>query len=119
MNSQKLTLKAATKILPVAPITITRIAKSDPSFPKLEKIGRSQFIDGDAFLKWLSKNAGFVITDGDYAITGKDLQNTFDKSHTWIWQNVKSKTLPEPFYIGRNTFWMNSQIQALLQSEVA
>ena len=119
MNNQKLTLKAATTIIPVAPITITRIAKSDSTFPKLEKIGRSQFIDRQAFYKWLSKKAGYVVIDGDYAITGKDLQNTFDKSHTWIWQNVKSQTLPEPFYIGRNTFWMNSQIEALLQSEVA
>lgn len=119
MQNPKLTLKAATAIIPVAPITITRIAKSDSTFPKLEKIGRSQFIDKQAFYTWLSKKAGYLVIDGDYAITGKDLRSIFDKSSTWIWQNVKSETLPAPFYIGRNTFWLNSQIQALLKTEVA
>lgn len=119
MTNQKLTLKTVTTIIPVAPITLTRIAKCDLTFPQIEKIGRSQFIDRQALYTWLSKKADYVVIDGDYAVTGKDLQNIFDKSHTWIWQNVKAGTLPKPFYIGRNTFWMNSQIEALLQSEVA
>ena len=117
MHNKKLTLKTATTIFPVAPITLTRIAKSDSTFPAIEMIGRSKFIDRQAFYTWLSKKTGYIVTDGDYAITGKDLQNIFEKSHTWIWQNVKAGTLPKPFYIGRNTYWMNSQIEALMQSE--
>jgi len=119
MHNQKLTFKTLATILNVAPITVSRIAKSDSQFPKATKIGRSQFIDSKAFHQWLSKKSGCVVVEGDRVLTGKDLQSIFDKSHTWIWQNVKSQTLPEPFYIGRNTFWMNSQIQTLLQSEVA
>ena len=119
MNNQKLTVKSLSEILNVAPVTVTRIAKSDSQFPKLAKIGRSIFIDSDAFYKWLSKKSGCIVVEGDRVLTGKDLQGIFDKSHTWIWQNVKSGELPKPFYIGRNTFWMNSQIDALLRDEVA
>ena len=119
MNNQQLTFKSLATILNVAPITVSRIAKNDEQFPQATKIGRSQFIDSDAFYKWLSKKAGYVVVDGDYLVTGKDLQNRFNKSHTWVWQNVKAGTLPKPFYIGRNTYWMNSKIEALFVSGVA
>lgn len=119
MNNQKLTYTTIATILNVAPITVSRIAKSDEQFPKPAKVGRSQFIDCDAFYKWLSKKAGYVVVDGDYVITAKDIQQHFNKSHTWVWQNVKTGTLPKPFYIGRNTFWMNSQIEALFEPKAA
>ncbi len=47
MNNQKLTFKALATILNVAPITVSRISKSDEQFPESIKVGRSQFVDND------------------------------------------------------------------------
>ena len=120
MNNKKLTLRDTSQVLAgIAPITITRIAKSDSAFPKIEKVGRSIFIDENALYTWLSHKAGFTILATDTALTSKNLQEIFNKSHTWIWQNVKSGVLPKPFKINRSTYWMASQIEGLFQEEVA
>ena len=114
MKKHKLTIKNISKILgDLAPITIRRLAKSDKIFPAIETIGRSRFVDNEAFYEWLSKKAGFKVTPPDKAITSKQLQEMLDKSHTWIWLNVKNKTLPRPFKIGRLNFWMLSQFGGL------
>ena len=110
IHSKKLTLKAISQILAgTAPITITRIAKADTTFPELERIGRSIFIDRDEFYDWLSVKAGFNVKSPDIALTSKDLQRIYQKSHTWVWQGVKSGALPVPFKINNFTFWMQSQ----------
>ena len=112
----KLTLKITASILGVSPTTISRLAKSDKTFPKIKTIGRSKFIDNEAFYEWLSLKAGFKVSAPDKAISSPQLQKMLDKSHTWVWVNVKNKTLPKPFKIGRLNFWMLSQFEKLEQA---
>lgn len=119
MPNQKLSYVDIAERLSLAPVTVSRIANTDNTFPKAVCIGRSKFIDSKAFYKWLSKKAGAVAVEGDYLLTAKGIQQRFGKSHTWVWQNVKAQTLPKPFKIGRNTFWLNSQIEALFTPEAA
>ena len=91
----------------------------DPTFPAFEIYGRSKYLDSKAFYDWLSKKAGFKVTSPDRAITSPQLQKMLNKSHTWVWQNVKNCTLPQPFKIGRLNFWMLSQFEELEQKEAA
>ena len=119
-QTNKLTLKDTSKILGgMSTITITRISKTDTQFPPVVKIGRSIFIDRDLLYKWLSEKSGLDVKPQDHLLTSKDLQEIFNKSHTWIWSNVKLGALPKSFKINRSTFWLNSQIDALLQSDEA
>ena len=108
--SNKLTLKDVALFILVVPISISRLSKSDPAFPPLEKIGRSVFIDSDKFYRWLSLKAGQEITPSDKLMTGKHLQNYYSKSHTWVWQNVKAGNLPKPFKINRTNYWIERVI---------
>lgn len=117
-NSNKLTLKDVALFLFIVPISITRLSKSDPTFPPLEKTGRSIFIDSDKFYQWLSLKAGQTITPSDNLMTGKHLQDYYSKSHTWIWQNVKNSNLPKPFKINRTNYWVKRIIIGELE-EVA
>ncbi len=93
MLNSKLTLSNISSILKVSSITVSRLSKTDSDFPEMSKIGRSLFIDSDALYQWLSIKAGVVVKPEDQLLTSKDLQKLFDKSHTWIWQNVKSGVL--------------------------
>ena len=110
MHSNKLTLKDVALILFLAPISVSRLSKSDPTFPPLEKTGRSVFIDSDKFFKWLSLKAGQIIKPSDALMTGKHLQDYYSKSHTWCWQNVKAGNLPKPFKINRSNYWLERDI---------
>lgn len=87
----------------------------DPTFPKLERIGRSIYIDSNEFYYWLSQKADFNVTTHDRAITSKHVQAMLGRSHTWIWQNTKGEDspLPKPFKVGRLNFWMLSQFEEL------
>jgi predicted DNA-binding transcriptional regulator AlpA len=114
-HSNKLTLKDTALILFIVPISITRLSKSDPTFPPLEKIGRSVFIDSNKFYKWLSLKAGRTITPSDTLMTGKHLQDYYSKSHTWCWKNVKSGNLPKPFKINRTNYWIERVIVGELE----
>ena len=107
---QKLTLKNVALILFLAPISVSRLFKSDPTFPPLEKIGRSVFIDSNNFYKWLSLKAGQTVTPADNLMKSIDLQAYYQKSHTWIWQNVKAGNLPKPFKINRSNYWLERDI---------
>ena len=119
MQSNKLTLKDVALILFVVPISITRLSKSDPTFPPLEKIGRSIFIDSHKFYKWLSAKAGETVTPSDNLMTGKHLQAYYSKSNTWIWQQItKTKSIPQPFKINRTNYWLERVIVGELE-EVA
>lgn len=114
MQESKLTIKNISKILgDLAPVTISRLAKSDKTFPEIETIGRSRYMDSDALYCWLSQKAGFKVTPPDKAISSKQLQKMLDKSHTWIWKSCKDGLIPEPFKIGRLNFWMLSQFGGL------
>lgn len=109
-----LTSKQVQQIIPFSRATIRRLDKDNAAgFPKSHKVGRSAYWKESSVLDFLSQKAGFTVTSQDQVITAKDLQAMFDKSHTWLWQNIKNKTLPEPFLIGRSRFWMKSQIDAL------
>lgn len=119
MLNSKLTLSNVSNILKVSPITISRLSKTDSDFPEVSKIGRSLFIDSDSLYSWLSLKAGQEVKPEDQLLTGKDLQSIFNKSHTWIWQNVKSGVLPKPFKINRSTYWLESQIKRLDQKDAA
>jgi len=88
----------------------------DPTFPEVETIGRSKFIDSDAFYKWLSDKAGFTVSAPDKAITSPQLQTMLDKSHTWLWKSCKEGLIVKPFKIGRLNFWMLSQFEELQQA---
>lgn len=117
IHKNKLRLKEIAKISGgLKPITMSRLAKSDKTFPAFEIIGRSKFIDSVAFYKWLSDKAGFAVTAPDKAITSPQLQAMLDRSHTWVWSNVKNGALPKPFKIGRLNFWMLSQFEDLQQA---
>ena len=115
MSSNKLTLKTAALILFIVPISISRLSKSDPTFPPLEKIGRSVFIDSNKFYQWLSDKAGQTVTPSDALMTGKHLQDYYSKSHTWCWQNVKTGNLPKPFKINRTNYWLERVIVGELE----
>ncbi len=121
-QNKKLRLKDIAIILFIAPISASRFftkPKSnvkyphnsfDPTFPKPIKIGRSSFIDGSKFYEWLSDKAGQTINSDDNLMTGKHLQAYYQKSHTWIWQNVKAGNLPKPFKINRTNYWLERDI---------
>ena len=111
----KLTLKITANILGVSLATIRRIAKSDKTFPEIEIIGRSKYVDSKAFYKWLSDQVGFKVSAPDKAISSPQLQKMLDKSHTWVWVNVKNKTLPKPFKIGRLNFWITTMVDYIRQ----
>lgn len=116
-QQNKLPFKIIANILGgVSPITISRLAKSDKTFPEIETIGRSKFIDSDGFYKWLSAQAGFKVSAPDKAITSKHLQQMLDKSHTWLWKSCKEGLIEKPFKIGRLNFWMQSQFEELQQA---
>jgi hypothetical protein len=109
--SSKLTLKDIALILFVVPISITRLSKSDPTFPPLERIGRSVFVDSNKFHKWLSDKAGQTITPNDTLMTSKHVQAYYQKSHTWLWQQVaKEKSIKAPFKINRTNYWIERVI---------
>ena len=112
MILKNLTRNDTAKILGgIAPITISRLSKADPTFPKFKKVGKSLFLDGDLFYAWLTQKAGFLVRAPDTAITIKDVQSIYSKSHTWIHTHIKSGALPKPFKVGRFTFWMASQFK--------
>lgn len=118
MSSSKLTLKDVALILFIAPISTSRLSKSDPTFPPLERIGRSVFIDADKFYQWLSNKAGETVTPSDNLMMGRHLQDYYSKSNTWVWQNVKAGSLPKPFKINRTNYWLERVIVGELE-EVA
>ena len=115
----KLTLKKVSQTVAVSAITIKRLYTQptadkpnpiyDPNFPKPERMGRSIYIDSHEFYQWLSAKVGFSVVAPDKVLTAKQVRAIFDKSHTWIWQNINSEVLPKPFKIGRLNFWMASQ----------
>ena len=122
MIKAKLTPKDAANILGgISPKTVLNLSRKpsknkpnptyDPTFPIFEKIGRSKYVDNKALYKWLSQKAGFKVTPPDRAISSPQLQKMLDKSHTWIWLNIKNKTLPKPFKVGRLNFWTLSQFE--------
>jgi len=106
----KLSIKVTSERARVSAITLIRLSQSDKSFPVMEKIGRSIFIDEGEFYAWLSNKAGIEVTPSDKVLTSKDLQEIYGKSYTWLWQNVKSHNLAQPFKINRNNFWIDSQL---------
>lgn len=110
MLNKKATLRDVALFLFIVPISVTRLSKSDSTFPPLEKIGRSIFIDRTLFFKWLSVKAGKTITSSNKLMTGKHLQDYFQKSPTWIWQQVKAGSLPKPFKINRTNYWLERDI---------
>ena len=116
MQSNKLTLKEVALILFIVPISISRLSKSDPTFPPLEKTGRSVFIDSNKFYQWLSDKAGETITPSDSLMKTNHLQAYYSKSHTWIWQNVKAGNLPKPFKINRTNYWIERVIVGELEA---
>ena len=127
MIKAKLTPKDTANILGcVSPKTVLNLSRKptekkpnpsyDPTFPAFETIGRSKYVDSKAFYKWLSDQVGFKVSAPDKAISSPQLQKMLDKSHTWVWVNVKNKTLPKPFKIGRLNFWMLSQFEKLEQA---
>ncbi len=109
-NYKKLTLKDAAQVLSKVPCSITRLPKLDPTFPPLEKVGRSVFIDQDKFYEWLSAKAGETITPADKLMTSKHLEEYYSKSHTWIWLHIKAGNLPKPFKINRSNYWIERVI---------
>lgn len=109
-TKQKLTLKQVAIILCLSPISISRLAKSDKTFPELIKIGRSIFIDADKFYEWLSKQAGQAITSDDSLMKSSDLESHYSKSNTWCWIQVKNGGLPKPFKINRTNYWLEREI---------
>lgn len=109
MNA-KLQLKAVASIIGASTVTIPRLSTSDKDFPKLERVGRSIFIDEDKFYHWLSSKAGEKITPKDKLLKGKEIQAYYSKSHTWLWQHVKDGNLPKPFKINRTNYWIERDI---------
>lgn len=119
LYGDKLTLKKVANICSISIMTAKRLYTQpinnkthhlyDPTFPKPEKFGRSIYIDSDAFYQWLSIKAGFTVIAPDKTLNSKQVREIFDKSHTWIWQNIKKGSFPKPFKIGRLNFWMQSQ----------
>ena len=115
----KLTLKEVSMIVGcVAPITISRLARSDINFPKIVKRGRSSYINCAALYKWLSMKAECSVSPPDVAIKSKEIQILLSRSHTWVWSAVQSGVLPALFKINRSTFWIKSHIDALLNDGV-
>lgn len=114
----KLSLKSSALILGVSPITPTRLSALDPTFPKLERIGRSIFIDSNKFYAWLSLKSGQEVTPSDTLLKSKDLQDYYQKSHTWCWIHVKNGDIPTPFKINRTNYWLEREIIGELE-EVA
>ena len=106
----KLSTKDTASILGVASITASRIQANDPTYPALERIGRSSFTDQDKFYSWLSTKADKLITPKDKLLGGNDLQDYYQKSHTWIWSHVKAGNLPKPFKINRTNYWLEREI---------
>jgi len=109
-QNKKLTLKDTAQVLFKVPSSVTRLSKSDPTFPPLEKIGRSIFIDSDKFYQWLSIKAGETITPADKLMKSKHLEEHYSKSHTWIWLHIKAGNLPKPFKINRSNYWIERMI---------
>ena len=109
-KTHRLTRKDIALILFLAPISVSRLFKSDPTFPPLEKIGRSIFIDSDKFYQWLSIKAGETITPADKLMKSKHLEEHYSKSHTWIWLHIKAGNLPKPFKINRSNYWIERMI---------
>ncbi len=108
-TNRKQTLSEVANYQKSSKITISRLAKADPSFP-ITKFGRSIFIDSAPYFKWLSKKAGQTITPDDVLLKGNDVQNYYSKSQTWIWANVKAGNLPKPFKINRCNYWLERDI---------
>ncbi len=109
-TKQKLTLKQVAIILCLSGISISRLSKSDKTFPELERVGRSVFIDASKLYKFLSGKAGKTVTSDDNLLLTKHLQEYYSKSHTWIWQQVKAGNLPKPFKINRTNYWLEREI---------
>jgi len=113
-----LSSKQVQNIIPFSPATISRLSKdAESDFPKAHYAGRSIFWKASEILHYLSMKSGISVQADDRAITAKELQAAFGKSHTWLWQNIKKGNLPEPFKINRSCFWLQSQLEALMQNE--
>ena len=113
-SNTHITAKQVQALIPFSRATIRRLAKDTKTdFPTPYVVGRSVYWSESSILEYLSRKAGFTITPADRAITAKELQSTFNKSHTWLWQSIKTGSIPEPFKIGRSRFWMQSQVDAL------
>lgn len=117
---RNLSTKQVQRWHPCSNATRLRHAKDKKSdFPKPFKVGRSVYWKESEILEYLSKKTGFKVDPQDKTITAKELLETFGKSHTWLWANIKSDieskggNIPKPFYINRTRFWMQSQIDAL------
>ena len=54
--------------------------------------------------------AGEEITPEDKLLKGKEIQDYYSKSHTWLWQHVKAGNLAKPFKINRTNYWLERKI---------
>ena len=119
-NDQYLTSKQVQEIIPFSRATLRRMAKEELwGFPPSRIVGRSAYWGESCIFDYLSKQSGLTVKPGDSAITSKDIQAMFGKSHTWLYQNIKLKKFPEPFAIGRSRFWLKSQVDSLMSLDEA
>lgn len=117
--SNKLTNKVVRDLLGgISQQLLKKLTEIDPAFPEIQKIGRSIFIDKTDFCAWQSKKAGYQITEPVRCLNSKNLQDYFNKSHTWIWQQLKSGNLPAPFKVGSLNLWFETDIQNLPRQEI-
>ena len=114
-KDRSLSSKEVQQYIPFSLATIRRLSKDIKSdFPKHHVVGRSVYWNESDILKYLSKKAGFQVNPKDRTITAQEVLGHFNKSHTWLWQNIAPKgNIPKPFYINRSRFWVKSQIDDL------
>ena len=109
-TKQKLTLNQMAIILCLSPISISRLLKSDKTFPQVIKIGRSIFVDADAFYVWLSNKAGKEVTPDDNLMLSKHVYDYYSKSSTWLWMQVRDGNIKKPFKINTLNYWVEREI---------
>jgi predicted DNA-binding transcriptional regulator AlpA len=112
IHSNKLTNKVVRNLLGgISQASLKRLTEKEDDFPLIEIIGRSRFVDMTAFCSWQSKKAGYLIKNPAQCMNSKDLMAYFGKSHTWIWQQIKTQSLPKPFKVGALNLWFENDIK--------
>lgn len=118
MNTMNYTFNAMAKILKVSTVSIRRIGKLDQDFPQLDKIGKSNFVNSNDFYRWISGKAGEKVDQSDKLLLTKDIQEYYQKSHTWVWMHVKKGNIAKPFKINRTNYWLDRNIVSSAKNEL-
>jgi predicted DNA-binding transcriptional regulator AlpA len=92
----KLSSKTLTGIMPVSTHTVIRHQKEDATFPKPERIGRTNYFEQSQFFEWLNSRAtrnGSPVPPGtvrheDKIISLSGVGALLDRSAAWCWSNV-------------------------------